>query len=907
MDALNQSKKKRLKMIWYEDSVEMQFLQPPSTEVYVELLQLMLKGHYEAFKSFILRAMSKEPAWVNLNYQIPYPTSMSFLDVASSNNLANFVEFLLDLGADPNLVNGDQKRAPLHFAAEQGCEEALVCLLRMPCINPNLEVAGLTALHFAVKGDHRECARYLLNASASPNLPNNQGVTALHLAADKGTREMVELIVKHSEFLILDVFRDRKEETARSLIVQKYPDIALPDVSAIPSTESLLRYYLLANDEVNFAKVLGKVDNIETIASNVELLRLAVEKNLHDTVMRLLDRNPLEQDTLIELGRMAVRCGYSEIILALIKKSPRLADKLLLPVCQELGVPTGRTDPSFPNTDKRLECFKIVMAQEGVNVRQEDDKGNSCLHYASRAECQEATEMLLRRGSYIGHVNNFGVPPLAHMSADILESRLSECVTCSDDRSEEYEVNLDYKNLVPHGVQLPGEDELSRYTENPLVYCNEMDPLLYIAEHRHLRRLLKHPLLASFLYLKFLRIRYLLYANLLIYALFYVVLNTYIWLLTTDSLITKEPSGNVTKEVRDALNISSKLNSTSFIENLQRHPLLVSLSSFGFLYLVVRESLQLISSPVYYILSLENWLELGLIGSTLGFLYNNGPEVGALTIFLSTWEFMILLSHHPRMSTDIEMFKTVTINFTKFLFLYVFLILAFALSFYVLFQDKESFPNPFRSLFKTIVMLTGEFDSSSLPFSAHPVLSRLIFVGFIFLVVIILLNLLNGLAVNDTAEILAEAELVGLVARVRLLAYVERIAVGSNTYSSSTLLCCFNYLQGQLSLKRLRQTPLSFIARRLLLFPRFLPQTRLSVKPLKNFEMTLHGRTKSSKHSSKFFMDRSISWQAKKIAEARGKDTDLEKVLLQIRNRFDRLEIALRDIKAFVQKPNNES
>lgn len=121
------------------------------------------------------------------------------------------------------------------------------------------------------------------------------------------------------------------------------------------------------------------------------------------------------------------------------------------------------------------------------------------------------------------------------------------------------------------------------------------------------------------------------------------------------------------------------------------------------------------------------------------------------------------------MSTGIEIFKTVSLNFIKFLFLYAFLILSFALAFYTLFKDGDEenkpFPNAPQSIFKTIVMLTGEFEASDIPFVIHPVLGHLIFVLFEFLIAIVLFNLLTGLAVSDTQEILSEAELVSLISR----------------------------------------------------------------------------------------------------------------------------------------------
>jgi hypothetical protein len=110
---------------------------------------------------------------------------------------------------------------------------------------------------------------------------------------------------------------------------------------------------------------------------------------------------------------------------------------------------------------------------------------------------------------------------------------------------------------------------------------------------------------------------------------------------------------------------------------------------------------------------------------------------------------------------------------------YVTLLIAFAFSFYILFKGSseqggaEIFANPRISLLKTIVMFTGEFEASSLSFDTLPFTSHVIFLLFVVLVAIILLNLLNGLAVNDTGVIRKDAERLSLAARANLISRIE--------------------------------------------------------------------------------------------------------------------------------------
>jgi hypothetical protein len=184
-------------------------------------------------------------------------------------------------------------------------------------------------------------------------------------------------------------------------------------------------------------------------------------------------------------------------------------------------------------------------------------------------------------------------------------------------------------------------------------------------------------------------------------------------------------------------------------------------------------------------MSLENWVEtLLIIASFLTYsgLVESMPvkcHLSAVALLLEWVELLLLTGRLPQLSLKLEMLKTVGLTFLSFMAGYVLLLIAFALSFYILFRGSVErdgsviFATPFLSLQKTITMFAGEFDSSSLNFDFFPYTSHVIFLLFIFLVPIILLNLLNGLAVSDTHAIRRNAETLSLVARVRLILKIE--------------------------------------------------------------------------------------------------------------------------------------
>ncbi|XP_067213310.1 transient receptor potential cation channel protein painless isoform X2 [Linepithema humile] len=866
---------------------------PTSTKIlYNILLDALQSRDFRSFKNAIEQNLKKQPPTLDINYVFPNGSEETCLDIASRNGLTEFVKLLLRNGARPNRVNEAHNRAPIHFATEDGHVDTLEALLAEPTINPNLEAGQQTALHIAVKKRDFECAGLLLKKGASASIPNSKGMTALHLAAKKSQVDMVKLILDNcQQSPDLDSYRDYSYKTTREVIQQIMPDLPLP-----PKCENReanahdLKYYLIANDEANFLKNLElvRVEILHDVAE--DLLEMAAQRNFHETVCGILEklREKLTPFSVRKAAHTAVQQGHHAILRELLNVEPKVANDLILNACLELGMPGKR---GVDNTPDRLECLKLILEQKNVDVRCTDNKGNTPLHYAARAGCREAVTLLLDRGSYIGHMNKFNVPPVADIPTCTLSRYFDDCLQMRKERTNEYTIEFNYRCLMPHNV-LPEHDDACRS-------MREMDVFKYIARNSGLKCLLKHPLLSSFLYFKWYRIRHLLLANFLFYLTFYILLNAYILSATYDGPASE--NGNGTQASNNSFGaLGSSLRIAWYEDSVLWAFTIVLLLLFA-----LRELLQFVSSPWHYLKDLGNWLEAALIVLTFALLCGAGPQVAAVAILLSAWELVILISQHPRMSTGIEMFRTVSFNFARFLFPYAFLILAFALAFYTLFKDGDdaSFPDPGRSIFKTIIMLTGEFDASDIPFVSHPVWSHIVFVLFVFLIAIVLFNLLNGLAVSDTAEILCKAELVGLISRIRMVSYIEDIAVGKPFRP-----CCGNSCS-------IRWNPFGFLARKILLFPHYLRDGRISVKPYdcpdaydNDRRYDSYVRNESVNRDKRWTtLDPKIIKQAKQIICEKNQLSDNEKIIIvlkKMQEKLETMEVTLNTVKLAVENNN---
>jgi hypothetical protein len=205
----------------------------------------------------------------------------------------------------------------------------------------------------------------------------------------------------------------------------------------------------------------------------------------------------------------------------------------------------------------------------------------------------------------------------------------------------------------------------------------------------------------------------------------------------------------------------------------------------------------------HYFCNLDNILEVFIIATTIPILVGNCSKLlAAVTLLLAGMQVILQLGCVHRLAVYNEMLKTVILSYVKFLLWYLPLILAFSFSFYKL-HDKEENPSEgksgifhvgsesgnfsvqddnddfFRyihlSLLKTIVMMNGEFDASSMSFENG---SYFVFLFFVFMMTIVLKNLLNGLAVSDTQAIKNDAELVAHTSRVKLVHHLESVVFG---------------------------------------------------------------------------------------------------------------------------------
>ncbi|XP_066254102.1 transient receptor potential cation channel protein painless [Euwallacea similis] len=767
-----------------------------------ELLEAVLANNSDK----IVQVISKHEYLVTHTY-LECDKRILIIACSDPRVTANTVKQLLTFGANPRDKTTDGWEA-LHWAALKTDEETLKVLLNMNPGDVNVvDKYGNNALQILIRHGainspmFGNCARLLIERGVNVNHTDNKNKTALDWAEKKKVNNEIQAILK-----------DTKESRKPVLTNNNLND-----------GEQLLSY-LKQQDEAAFVYYQGgAIEQWVEYEEGSTLLQICCDKGLNKAAKHLLskgadfDRTGMKDDNKPVI-KVAQR-GNSELFKLLLDKYEPISK-----------IPKGILAILCKYSDSHMlgeqECYKAYIDrikkgtpdEKSFKVNEIDINGNSPLHYMIRYGSSESIEELLNLGASLGAKNNFNFMPIQDIKPELLEKHLDNCVcfnmTSAKTEKEDFEVKFNYRSLIPPYVKncKPDKDleaaKIISEFEKELVA--ETEVISFMSNSTEFKHLLKHPVIVSFLLIKWLQIQWLFWTNLSFYITFILSLVVYIF---SDYAY---------------FNTEEKSLFQASLSNISYVCLLVTL-----LILIIREFFQICVALPDYFKNFENYIEIVLIGiTTFMIVFNKSSDIdtrkqlSSISILLAAFELVLMLGQHPYYSTNVVMLKTVSFNFFKFLIWYSLLIIAFALSFFLLFktnatkdtrvevknatvdesnnQDK-SFDDPGKSVFKTIIMLTGEFDASNINFGTFPVTSKIIFALFIFMIAIILLNLLNGLAVSDTQMIKNDAELVGHVVRAQHIRYVESMLMENilpnNIIKKISDMCCCLPISRNCSLK----------------------------------------------------------------------------------------------------------
>jgi ankyrin repeat protein len=464
----------------------------------------------------------------------------------------------LEAGGDPN---GDPAKwgdwRPIFWAATSGNFKILSTLLSdSRTIVDVSDNEGNTALHHAVtsacrKGDKDgrlyQCIDLLMrNTRMRLNIPNRKGYTAIGQAVDHNDKTCVEQMLKHSSGhrLYLDYCPAHSESTVRELICKRFPELQsilpLPIREKLDSPDKDIKLLAaIQHDEYSVFR-----ENLYSSNPNpwydepyhCSLLEIACQmRNREQFVILLLqsgaDPNIKHPITGFPLILATTRCGNLSVVEILLKEDnvdTRLRDSDERTILHWLASVSGRE-----RGQKELlqSCFDLLLWPEcgrKVNIDDTDGSGNSALHLAMERELRDRAMLLLRYGADVT-LSKYGSSVLSSVSVSFLEDIFDECLESNSEPVTSKNCTLTFRyeflaNMLP-----------------------------YMAESLHLRDLLRHPVVTSFVSLKWRQVKLFFFLDIVFYVAFLLFLSAYILFFDLYDTSSNEGVYNGTSYVSSSL------------------------------------------------------------------------------------------------------------------------------------------------------------------------------------------------------------------------------------------------------------------------------------------------------------------------------------------------------------------
>ncbi len=157
--------------------------------------------------------------------------------------------------------------------------------------------------------------------------------------------------------------------------------------------------------------------------------------------------------------------------------------------------------------------------------------------------------------------------------------------------------------------------------------------------------------------------------------------------------------------------------------------------------------------------------------------------VGCLLIICSVFQCISLLTHAPLIGQQCRMLMVI-IKKICFLFpILAFMLVTFAVLFYTLCQNRDQFSHIGLSIAKIMAMMVGELDYGNLFFNEKQehnfeIVSFFIFITFMLVMTVAMMNLLISVAVGDIAEIRNQEDQLSFLSKVELILQYALIFAG---------------------------------------------------------------------------------------------------------------------------------
>lgn len=512
-------------------------------------------------------------------------------------------------------------------------------------------------------------------------------------------------------------------------------------------------------------------------ATSQTSLHLAAAAGHHLIVKLLLDKgaaiNVTDERHLTPLG-MAAQAGHFKCVNILLENDALVTSR-----------------DKFGNTPLLLasasgHCHIVTrLFEENAFISDQNKRGLTCLDLAAMSGRLDLVRTILKHPAWKlvldCHVNktqagsntrDAGMTPLKRLVVHLPEGAalvLSKCIVTNDLRPDHvrYEARFDFRYL-----EEPPEVRASRPA------CRSA--LWHMTHHKRSSCLL-HPLVDRLLRLKWTRFGSKFYmANLFFYLLFTMFVSAW----TIENRVVDSP---VFKDLSQLSRVGA-----IYIQMFTAANVLMELFQLWQLGLSYFNWRNFLDWGVYVTALLMVALPVSVTRSGVESrkeAWNQSFYCAAIAVFLAWMNLLVYVRRFGALGIYVLMMTDTLHTVFKVLSVFSIFIIAFALSFFVLLQDQVPFNTPARSLVKTLVMMTGEYEFDTIFLGGSNCtettvgsgdclrfasMAYTLMVVFVIGMNIILMNLLIGLAVGDIEKVADHAALERQVIKVRVCGCTKR-------------------------------------------------------------------------------------------------------------------------------------